>query len=453
MIAPARIAAYDVLRAISDGRADLPTALAQHRDPLADARDRALATEIAVGVQRWRNALDHVIAAATARPTSRLDAEVLDVLRLSAYQLLHLTRVPASAVVDDAVNLTKRAGKRSASALVNAALRRISRRRQSLPLPPRPDDPADRDAVLQYFTISLSHPAWLAERWLDRLGFARAEAWLRFNNEPAPLTLRPLPFRGDRTALLAALDLAGIRVHPGRFAPEALVVDQGSLRPDLPPGLFAVQDEASQLVTLAAGAHPGRRVLDTCASPGGKAAALAAAMRGQGLLVAADVRDRRVALLRETIAASGAPNVRVVQADLRLPLPFRPVFDCVLVDAPCSGLGTLRRDPDIRWHRTASDLAALAAAQATMIDHAAGVVAPGGRLVYATCSSEPEENDQVVDAFLARTPGFRAVDLGREPHMPAAVLDARGRLSTTPDRHGLEAFFAAALERVGPADL
>ncbi len=449
MIAPARVAAYNALRAIASERADLPSALARSRERLVDPRDRALAAEIAIGVERWRATLDHVVGVMAARPLARLDPEVLDILRLSAYQLLHLTRVPASAVVDDAVELTRRAGKRSAAGLVNAVLRRISRQRRSLPLPARPDGPEDREAVLRYFTIALSHPRWLAERWLDRLGFERAEAWLRFDNAPAPVTLRPYPFRTDRATLVAALEAEGVHVHPGRYAPDALIVDEGV--PLASAGLaelFAVQDEASQLVALAAGTPPGRRVLDACASPGGKAAALAAAMDGTGLLVATDVRDRRVALLADTVRASGAPNVRVLQADLLSPLPFGPVFDCVLVDAPCSGLGTLRRDPDIRWRRTADDLPALAAAQRTMIANAAAVVAPGGRLVYATCSSEPEENDDVVDAFLGGTPAFRALDLRSASALPADVLDERGRLRTAPDRHGLEAFFAAALERV-----
>jgi 16S rRNA (cytosine967-C5)-methyltransferase len=451
VIAPARVAAYDVLRAVATGRVDLPSALAHAREGLRDPRDRALAAEIAVGVERWRAALDHVVAAAARRPADRLDPEVLDILRLGAYQLLHLTRVPASAVVDDAVELTRRAGKRSASGLVNAVLRQISRRRRALPLPARPDTPQDRDAALDYLSITLSHPRWLAARWLDRIGFDRAEAWMRFDNSAAPLTLRPYPFRTTRSDLLAALDAAGVRVHPGRFAPDALIVDEGAPLRDGPVDRFSVQDEASQLVALAAGADPGRRVLDACAAPGGKTAALAAAMEGRGLLVAADVRDRRVALLGDTVRASGAPNVRIVQADLLAPLPFGPVFDTVLVDAPCSGLGTLRRDPDIRWRRTEQDLAPLAAAQRRMIAHAAAAVAPGGRLVYATCSSEPDENDAVVDAFLAATPAFRALDLRRASALPAGVVDARGRLRTEPDRHGLEGFFAAALTRVrGP---
>jgi 16S rRNA (cytosine967-C5)-methyltransferase len=239
-------------------------------------------------------------------------------------------------------------------------------------------------------------------------------------------------------------------VHPAAFAPDGLVVDEGHpLRgPGLDSGWFVVQDEASQLVTLLAGEHPPARVLDTCASPGGKTTALAAAMHGRGLLVACDLRDRRVSLLRRTVAATGAANVRIVQADLLTPLPFASEFDCVLVDAPCSGLGTLRRDPDIRWRRGESDLPSLAARELAMLMHAAEMVAPGGRLIYATCSSEPEENEEIVEKFLAATPAFAPVHAGQlHPKLADTLIDSRGHLRTQPHLHGLEAFFGAVFER------
>jgi 16S rRNA (cytosine967-C5)-methyltransferase len=446
MIAPARVAAYDILRAISAGNADLPTAIAIARERLPDDRDRALAAEIASGVQRWRAALDHLIVAFSKRQIERLDPEIVEILRLSAYQLLHLTRVPAAAVVDDAVDLTKKAGKRSASGFVNAVLRSISRRRASLPLPARPSDAADRDAALAYLSVTLSHPRWLAERWYDRLGLDAAEAWMQFDNTPASVTLRANRLQLTREQLTATLAAEDITVHPTAYAPDGLVVDEGyPLRGDgLSRGLFVVQDEASQLVTLLAGDRPVPRVLDTCASPGGKTTAIAALMEGRGVLVACDVRDRRVELLRRTVASSGATNVRIVQADLLQPLPFADRFDCVLVDAPCSGLGTLRRDPDIRWRRHAADLPVLAAAELTMLQHAAERVAPGGRLIYATCSSEPEENEAVAAAFLATTQGFIALHAGEATSRLAATLvDARGHLRTQPHLHGLEAFFGA----------
>jgi len=474
MIAPARVAAYQALRAVSAGGADLPTAVATARGRLTDDRDRALVTDIAVGVQRWRAAIDHLIVAFSKRRLDRLDPEILEILRLSAYQLLHLTRVPASAVVDDAVDLAKRAGKKSASGFVNAMLRTVSRRRASLPLPPRPAAPGgkasddSREAALDYLSITLSHPRWLVERWYDRFGFGDAEAWCVFNNTPAPLTLRANRLRTTPQQLVERLAADDVHVRPARYAPDALIVVDGlPLRtPGIESGLFVVQDEASQLVAVAANAQPGMRVLDACASPGGKTSAMAADMRlarrtaehegtvrrsveaEGGVLVACDVRARRMDLLRQTIAATGG-NVHLVQTDLLRPLPFTRPFDLVVVDAPCSGAGTLRRDPDIRWRRREQDLASLAAAELTMLQRAADAVAPGGRLLYATCSSEPEENEGIADAFLGTTPAFAGADLRVvAPALAGDLVDRRGHLRTEPHRHQLEAFFAAAFVRV-----
>ena len=449
MIAPARAAAYDIGRAMASGSEDLPTAIARVRRTLHDERDRALASEIATGVQRWRAALDHVIVHVAKRPLARLDPEVVEVLRLGAYQLLHLTRVPAAAVVDDAVNLVGRAGKRSASGLVNAVLRTISRQRASLALPARPGDPGDREAAIEYLSTTLSHPRWLAARWHDRLGFDVAEQWMQFNNQAAPLTLRANRRVTTRDELAARLAAEDVETTPGRYAPDALLVASGHpLRTAAAsPAWFLVQDEASQLVALLAGPAPGPLVLDLCAAPGGKTTALASAT-APGLVVACDRRWRRIALLQRTLAAAGTENARVVQANGLEPLPFAATFDTVLVDAPCSGLGTLRRDPDIRWRRHEAELEAFADTQRRLLVNAAAVVRPGGRLIYATCSSEPEENDDVVERFLEATGDFAILDARTaHPGLPEEVVDGVGYLRTAPDRHGLEAFFGAVLVR------
>jgi 16S rRNA (cytosine967-C5)-methyltransferase len=443
VIAPARVAAYDVLLAIAAGRADLPSALARARTKLKDERDRALAGEIATGTLRWQGAIDHLIETFAGRPSARLDVEVLAILRISIFQLLHLDRVPAAAVVNDAVELTGKAGKRSAAGFVNALLRRVSRERAQLPLPAEP--------AIDFLAITLSHPRWLAARWLTRHGFEAATAWERFDNTPAPLMLRANTLRIPRDALADALDAAGVATQPARFARHGLSVTSGNplLSPLAHTGAFFVQDETSQLVGEFAGAAPGERILDACASPGGKTTQMAAAMGDSGTIVAADVRGRRLDLLSRTVAESGAGRIRIVQANARARPPFRDVFDLVLVDAPCSGLGTIRRDPDVRWRRTEPDLSVLAQAQNEMIAQLATVVRPGGRLVYATCSSEPEENEAVVDAFLAGHSDFRratpALFAGR-PEL-AALLDDRGALKTLPFRDGLEAFYAAMLVR------
>jgi 16S rRNA (cytosine967-C5)-methyltransferase len=456
MIGPARTAAFHALRAVSAERSDLPAALAQSRTHLSDERDRALAAEIVSGTLRWQRSLDHLIVHFAGRPIRKVDPDVVLILRLSLYQLLHLDRVPAAAVVDDAVDMTRGVRKISAAGFVNAVLRAAVRQRRALPLPPRPADHADRAASLLYLGVTHSHPDWLVERWLDRAGFDAAERWVQFNNDTPALTLRANRLHTTREALQAELRAQDIDTEPTRYAPDGLVVTSGNPLAtrragpqERPAGdLFVVQDEASQLVASVVGARPGERVLDLCASPGGKATAMAADMANSGVLTACDVRPARLDLLRRTVRTSGAQHLHVVRVPTHGPLPFQSVFDRVLVDAPCSGLGTIRRDPDIRWRRSARDLPELARDQFTLLARASLVVAPGGRLVYATCSSEPEENEQVVDAFLATHPDFRLSDLRAEASpVLDPVLDDRGMLRTLPFAHGLEAFFAAALTR------
>lgn len=449
MTAPARVAAYRALRAVTADRVDLPAALARSRTSLRDDRDRALTAEIVTGTLRWQRSLDHLIQHVARRPLDKLDPEVVEILRLSVYQLLHLDRVPAAAVVDDAVDLTRAARKPSAAGFVNAVLRSILRQRHRLPLPGRPADARDRRTALAYLGITHSHPDWLASRWLNRHGFEAAERWVQFNNETPALTVRVNTLRATVADAISVLKTDGIETEPAQYAPAGLTVTSGNPLRRSQDGLVFVQDEASQLVPLVAGARAGEKILDLCASPGGKTTALAADMGDRGLVVASDVRPRRLELLGQTVRASGARSVRVVHVGTSGQLPFTADFDRVLVDAPCSGLGTIRRDPDIRWRRREEDLATLAQDQLALLGRAAAVVKPGGRLVYATCSSEPEENDQVVEAFLARRPEFALVDLRDEPLVDAvsALVDDRGMFRTLPFAHGLEAFFAAALQR------
>jgi 16S rRNA (cytosine967-C5)-methyltransferase len=447
MIAPARVAALTALCDVNAERHDLPAAIARGRSSLDDERDRALAAELATGTLRWQHQLDWLIAHFAKRPIDKLDFEVLQILRLGVYQIVHLDRVPASAAVNDAVAMTRRAKKTSAGGLVNAVLRGISRSRGSLPLP-------DRSDPLSYLEVTLSHPGWLAKRWLERYGFAGAEAWESFDNAPAPLTIRVNRLKTTPQALREALAGHGVEIVPARYAPDGFTATSGNpLRTPLAgSGQFFVQDEASQLVSLLGAVEPGMRVLDACASPGGKTTAMASTAGDRASIVAADLRNARVQLLRDTVGASGAQNVRIVRADLESGLPFHAVFDLVFVDAPCSGLGTIRRDPDIRWRRKETDLARFADAQIVMLRNAAAAVRPGGRLVYSTCSSEPEENDAVIAAFLQSHSSFDAVDLRSE--RPAChpalepLLDESGRFRTSPVKDGLEAFFGAVLRRV-----
>jgi 16S rRNA (cytosine967-C5)-methyltransferase len=446
MTSPARRAAYDVTRAVESGRVDLASALAETRDRLGDPRDRALATDIAVGTQRWRAQLDYLIAQASGRSLARLDAEVLDILRLSTYQLRYLTRVPASAVVHDAVDLARAARKRSAAGLVNAVLRKLASTPPSLPsLPDAPAGTREWHAqAVAYLATVHSHPAWLVERWLARYGWDATLAWVTFDNTTAPVTLwpapgSPAPAWPPHTATM--------------WVPGGVMLDSGQdAVPLLSAGQAFAQDEASAAVGAAAAVAARPPVLDACAAPGGKSLVLAATLPHDARLIAADVRTRRVATLRQMLQRLAGRPVPVLRLDAGS-LPFAGTLGTVLVDAPCSGLGTLRRDPDLRWRRTPDDLATFAAVQRAMLREALSAVHPGGRVVYATCSSEPDENEALV-AEMARESGWTLVDLRQAP-LPGRLHETiapEGWLRTLPHRHGLEAFFAAVLERpVSPA--
>jgi 16S rRNA (cytosine967-C5)-methyltransferase len=421
MIAPARRAAMDALAQIDEGDLDLGEAVARARQPLADERDRGLLLELVAGTLRMRRAIDYQLASRVNRPLDKLDEAVLRVLRLGAFQLIYLSRLPASAIINDAVELTRRAGKTSAAGLANAVLRALSKDRERLTWP---DDIA----------IVHSHPRWLVDRWIARYGEPATLDWLQFNNRPPALCLAVNRTLTTREELADELAKAGVKTEPTSHAADGLRVLDGH-----PLGLDAfnrgrciVQDEASQLIAELVQAQPGQRVLDLCASPGGKTVALSAATGAQGSIVACDVRPHRVWLLKRTLTRCRITNTAVVHIPEDGPLPFRDAaFDAVLIDAPCSGLGTVRRDPDIRWRRTPEDLPRFAAAQGQLLSRTATLVRLDGRVIYSTCSSEPEENHEVVARFLSERPDY-SLERVHE---------------TLPFRDGLEAFFGAVLRR------
>lgn len=424
MIAPARRAALDALALIDDGAMDFGAAVAHVRNTLSDDRDRALLLELVGGTLRMQGAIDYQLSHYQRRA---IEPAVMRVLRLGAYQLLYLSRLPPAAVINDAVELTRRSGKSSAAGLTNAILRALSRDRDRLRWP-------DRTAPVEYLSAVHSHPQWLVERWLSRYGADATEAWLTFNNRAPAICLAISRHRTARGSLTRALTEHGVVTKPTSRALHGLEVIEGNALSTaaFAEGLFVVQDEASQLITELAGSQPGDVVLDLCASPGGKTLALTADVAPDGRVIACDVRMKRVRLLQRTLARCRVPNsiVMLIPADGALPFQADS-FDRVLIDAPCSGLGTVRRDPDIKWRRTPADLARFAAAQRQLLARAADLVKRGGTLVYATCSSEPEENDDVVTAFLGERSDFSLVQ----------------RHQTLPFRDGLEAFFGAVLRR------
>ena len=299
MIAPARLAALDALISIETGEVDLGEAISRAGQPLKDERDRGLLLELVTGTLRMRGALDYQLARLVTRALGRLDTAVLTVLRMGAYQLIYLSKIPSSAAVDDAVELTRRAGKTSASGLVNAVLRALSRERDRLNWPERPVSPQSSEWVT-YLSVIHSHPVWLIERWIDRYGVDPAERWLKFNNRPPALCIAANRTLTSREQLGAELRGEGVQTRPTQRAPHGLHIVEGNPLASraFREGRCVVQDEASQLIPELIDERAGARVLDLCASPGGKTVALAAKVGVTGLVVASDVRAHRLRVLR-----------------------------------------------------------------------------------------------------------------------------------------------------------
>ncbi|HEU5169819.1 MAG TPA: 16S rRNA (cytosine(967)-C(5))-methyltransferase RsmB [Gemmatimonadales bacterium] len=425
----ARRAALEVLRDVSRGR-PLDAALAETLRALPDA-DRRLAHELAAGVLRGRSGLDRRLAPLVPRGLARVDPAVRDVLRLGAYQLTSLDRVPSHAAVDTSVALAREAAGARAAGFVNAVLRRLGREPEPVP--------AESGGSAAALAERHSHPAWLVRRWLRRYGQEATVRLLRWNNARPRLVLQPARAALERIA--ARLAAAGIDTEP---VPHGGGLAVGASRPDRLPGYdegdFFVQDPAQSLVARYAAVPAGAIVYDACAAPGGKTIGLA---RAGARVVAGDADRSRVARLRENLARAGTGGELPVVADARHP-PVRDA-DAVLLDAPCLGTGTFARHPDARWRVNPGALTALAQRQSTLLRAAAGAVRPGGLLVYATCSLEPEENEHQVERFLQEHPGFV-----REPPagFPAELLTDKGDLMTLPQRDGMDGAFAARLRRV-----
>ena len=438
-ISPARTAAFDILLRVDRQDAYAGELLHSERLQPLSQPDRGLATEIVMGVLRWRSRLDEAIAPASVRPLDKLDAEVLTALRLAAYQLRHLDRIPAHAAIDDSVELVKRAHKRSAAPFVNAVLRKIATTDFTSVAP------AEWTAAT--LASGLAHPQWLVERWIAEFGIERAHA-ISLHDQRIPITA----IRLDDTAVEDELRAEDIELAPGALVACARIVLSGEITQThaFREGRVFVQDEASQLVALLVGT--GKRLLDCCAAPGGKTAALAA-RNPTAQILAAELHAHRAELLRTRVRA---PNVEVIQANA-LELPANGEFDRVLADVPCSATGTLARNPEIKWRLKAEDLADLHQRQVAILRAALRQLVPGGRAVYSTCSLEREECEAVVETVLRDEPSYVLRDCREELQRLRAAgepawndvdsLVSGKFLRTIPGVHPCDGFFAAVVER------
>lgn len=453
-ISQARKIAYEVLRRVESEGAYASDLLHELLGPEVRAEDAALATEISLGVLRQRRLLDFLLQRHLKKPAAHLDLPVLLALRMGLYQLRFLEKIPPRAAVHESVDLVKSARKSSAAPLVNAVLRRAAEEKYIAPETLLPVDarPVERLAILH------SHPTWMVDRWLERFGQARTIALLEANNRAPRLScaLQDISARDD---VFPALEKAGLEVENGVLLREAFSVRGGSpaRTAAFREGKFSIQDEASQTIPLLLGVRAGERVLDLCAAPGGKTAPLARAAGQGGIVIAADRYAHRLRAMQEQFKRMKLNRVNIVELDATRALPFGKTFGKILVDAPCTGTGTLARHPEIRWRLAPENLTELHALQVSILVAATERLAPGGRLVYSTCSLEEEENEGVAEEALER-----ALSLGRvrreevmrelQPHLVSGIaseslIDARAQFRTMPGQQSCDGFFAAVLER------
>lgn len=410
--------------------------------------DRAFVTELVYGVLRSRNTLDWVLGHFLRGALERQTAAVRTILRLGAYQIMFMDRVPAAAACDQSTRLAHRHGHPGAAGFVNGVLRNLVRRRKDISFPPLEEKP------VEHIALAHSHPEWLVRRWLDEYGAQETIALCRADNRPAPNTVRTNTLKIDRDGLAAILTRAGLQVEPTPYAPEGLQIAGFHSLHGFPPfeqGMFQAQDESSMLVGHALSPRPGSVVLDLAAAPGGKTTHLAQLIGDRGEIVACDVHRHKLKLIEDNCRRLGIQCVRTLEADARRANGrFAARADYVLLDAPCSGLGVLRRRPDARWRRREDEIARLAALQREMLDAAARCVRPGGVLVYSTCTLTREENEEQVASFLQRHPYFAPADLSGL--LPAALdwrdTFSKGFVRLLPHRHNMDGFFIARLVRM-----
>jgi 16S rRNA (cytosine967-C5)-methyltransferase len=454
-VSPSRQIAFEALRRVEAEGAYASDVLHTELGARVKATDAALATEITMGVLRQRRLLDFLLERQLKKPVERLDLAVALALRMGTYQIRFLEKIPARAAVNESVEMVKKAKKASAASLVNAVLRRMAEDSQSPAekyLPPN-IAPAERLAILH------SHPTWMVERWLSRLGETSTVALLEANNRAPRLTCA-LHDPSQREEIIRGLEKAGMRVEPGLLLGAAFAVSGGSpARTEaFRTGQISIQDEASQAIPLLLGVRDGDRVLDLCAAPGGKTPALARAAGKGGFLVAADRHAHRLRAMQAQFKRLGIGGAQLIELDAVHALPFRGEFDRILVDAPCSGTGTLARHPEIRWRLRAKQLAESHGQQSQMLRMALARLASGGRLVYSTCSIELEENEEVVAEVLEDTPSIRRVPTSEAartlaPHLVPEIesltlFDDEGNFHISPSAHHTDGFFAALLEKV-----
>lgn len=407
---------------------------AMAQDGRLDQRETGLAYQLCLGVLQNQTYLDCYIDRFS---TGKLQPKLRDILRLGAYQILFMDKIPDRAAVSESVLLSRQTGFHRASGLVNAVLRRISENKQELPALPK-------EGTTDYLSIRYSHPQWLVRRLVDRYGYEFTEAFLAANNTVCPTDLQINTLRCSRESYVRALERAEIEYAVPPFPDDCVSVFGGRIRelPGFEEGLFFVQDRAAAMAVQIASPLPGMEVLDACAAPGGKSLAAAIRMKGEGSVLSRDIHENKLSRLRSSAERLGLRCIRTGAADARADDPqCRKRFDLVIADLPCSGLGVIRKRPEIRYKKE-EEIAFLPGLQREILDNLSAFVKPGGTLLYSTCTVLPEENDELVKAFLHDHSEFSPVDFTVDGRASAG-----GCYTFWPQIDGSDGFFAAKMKR------
>jgi 16S rRNA (cytosine967-C5)-methyltransferase len=408
--------------------------------------DRGFLTELTYGVLRWRERLDWSIRQLSKIPFEKIEMETLNILRLGLYQIEFLTRTPASAAVNESVELAKRHRASGSAGFVNAVLRTFIRKRKEISYPEIRQDPAHHISILH------SHPLWLVQRWIEEMGVETTLNACEFNNRISPLTLRANTLKVNREELMERLKERGLKPIPADYSPDGILLDDPppvSGLPLLNEGWFIIQDEASQLVTSILDPKAGETILDGCASPGGKATHAAQRMENKGEVYAVDLTKDKLVLIEEMGRRLGIKIVKTMKGDATRPLSGlkEMTFDRVLADVPCSGFGTLRKNPDVKWRKGEGDIKRLGELQLTILNNLSGYVRKRGVLVYSTCTVFREENEEVIEHFLKSHPEFQPEPVSKFLPETCHPFVIDGCLKTFPPKNRMDGFFAARLLR------
>ena len=419
------------------------------QNPHIDERDRAFATNLVQGVLRWRLRIDRVIEKASSLPFKKINPGIRNILRIAIYQISFLDRVPESAAVNEAVKQTKRKFPNHVAGFVNGILRNICRRKDQ---PVFPDPKNDR---VSYLSIYYSYPPWLIKKWIREIGDDSTQSLLSAGNRIPELVIRLNSMKIDRDSLIKRLKEEGVGAEPAVFSPEGIIISnlKGPVNrlKTFQEGLFQVQSEAAQVCSRLISPAPGDKILDLCSGLGGKSTHLAQLMRGKGTIFALDINHTRLIRLNENSRRLGICNIQPVVADAcsHLSSLFRRPFDKILVDGPCSALGTISRHPDGKWCRDENDIKRLSGLQKTILNQATPLLKKGGYLLYVTCTISRDENEDVVKSYLERNREMALENLGGHvPDWGHDLIDDSGFFKSLPHIHGMDGFFGALFRKL-----